>query len=1114
MSQLSLDFLNLFVRPPGDVIYFLVAIAISQASLFMAISQWWRHTPNQQIRRYAIGSAGIVLAWVIVMVGALYSVISNQPIESILPPLERACTLVIILLSGWAFLTADHSRWGRIPNIVLLLTLVIVIIGYVFTGMQWVGETDQTTFNLSTYSVAWTFISLVFAILGALLTLTSFRLTSDAPLKLLFFAILIVGFGGTLRQISQLTLLGNYPGTSRLALVTALTILPVIIYRVTINQLRSEVIQQSTTSASSPLKAVSPETGKSNLAPLTATAPVVSPAQRDSIQLLRTLGLILEDSTPTSIPERIVISVLDVLKGDIGAILNLQDANYADISTAYDRTMKHPITGMALNLDSQPTLVNSVERRSQRPLYVDRNSDELRDLYSRLDIETTGPAYFQPLTRGKDLIAVLMIGMPYTQRELEENERELLKGIGIIAGNLLALSYSSRDARLKAEEQAIQALVQGVPLEDITEGSIIAARQEMQASLQASRDQITELTRQISHLKIQLDSERGKAVASLGDTEEGLSVSQRILTLTDEQQKLRDEREQLLIRLQEAETALAAATANSNEAVYKHMVEVLRREKSDLVAQRENLEAQIAQLRGADQQINAHLAMQDVAENMSKENDRMTVERDDLKNQLTDITSQLQALGIENNASGLAQLIAQLTEQRTSLQGKVDNLTLERNALLNERVQHEDSIKREKERAGRIRALENEVSNLAADREAITRQRDQIRVERDELLSKQDSIKQNRARLLAEASAYQLELAEANQELAKLRRLTRQLADEKNELNAQYDQLQTEKQNIETDVGESQNHVIVTGDTASENGTTSLSAMIEQVSQQRDQLERELVEARTQLMTVQQRVETLQKQTDSHSETVLYPDFQTYDPELTLGVIQDLRSPLTSIMGYIDLLMDESAGILGEMQRKFLQRVASNISRLSSMMDDLTRVTTLDTDSLILVPQTLDIVSLIEDTITGAGYQFREKGLIVQLDLDEAIPEIRGDKDAISQVLTQLLTNAYLASPPGGLISISARSESNSNNLPVDHVLISVEDHGGGIPEQDLGRIFARNISSDQPLIQGLGETGVGFSITKALLEAHGGNVWVETRAAVGTTFYIALPIKTALATA
>ena len=162
---------------------------------------------------------------------------------------------------------------------------------------------------------------------------------------------------------------------------------------------------------------------------------------------MRALGIILENATPANIPQRIITAALQVLQADVGALLIIQDANYADILAAQDKALGRTISGMSINLDAQPTLVNSIERRAQRPLYPDRNIDELQDLYTRLDIEPIGPAYFQPLVQDKELLAVLVIGMPYSGRELDEWSRELLKGIGIIAAKLLALGRAAEEDR-------------------------------------------------------------------------------------------------------------------------------------------------------------------------------------------------------------------------------------------------------------------------------------------------------------------------------------------------------------------------------------------------------------------------------------------------------------------------------------------------------------------------------------------------------------------------------------------------------------------------------------------------------------------------------------------
>ena len=1132
MFQTPLDFLNLFVRPPGDLLYFLAVVILSLASLFMALGERWRQPQNRDSGRYTLASLGIVTAWVLLMLGALYAIVVGQDASSILPPLERAANVIAILLITWAFLTADHNRWERLPNIIVLILMVIVIAGYVITGVQWAGTSPQSNFNLSLFGVAWTFIPTILSIVGLLLILAYFRLVTDAPLKLVFFVILLLGYGGSLLQIAQGNLIGNYTGPARLAFMAALPILPAIIYRMVLSHLQTELAYQAQ-SFQQPIAPPQPtdappanKTPEPNLLPIT-TAPTVSPIQRDSIQLLKTLGLILEEATPTSIPQRVVTAGLEVLKGEIGAVLTLQDANYADISAAYDKSKNEAISGLALNLDNQPTLVNAIERRLQRPLYPDRNVEELRDLYNRLDIEGIGPTYFQPLISGKELVAILLIGMPYSGRELEESERELLKGIGIIAGNLLALSFAARDARLKAEERAIQALVQGIPLGDVKDDSVLAAHQEMQASLQFSREQIADLGRQVMELKVALDYERNRVASILGDTEEGLSVSQRILALNDEQQRLSDEKERLASRLQDAETALAGATATSNDSVVKSMIESLRREKDELLTQRENLLDQLNEIRaGVVESNTAPQKVQEVLEKMSQEKAQMEVEREQLTDKLADIESQLKALGIENGASGLAQLIGQMTDQRATLQSKIETLMLERNALLNERTQFQESIAQEKEREARIGALQNEIKHLASDREAVTKQRDQLRVERDELFAKQESFKQQRARLIAEASGYQVELAEEHQGQAKLRVQIQQLADERSDLVSLRDRLVGEKQALETE----RDLLMARSDgnrerlqQLGEDGVGSLTKMIEDVSEQRNQMERELNDTRTSLAAIQSELEMLQVQANARSESISGSGagalIQTNNPDVFMGMVQELRTPLTSIVGYIDLLLDESAGILGEMQRKFLQRVAANVTRLTFMLEDLTRVTALDNSRFTLMPEPVDVIGLIEDAISNSTYEFREKALTVHLNLDDNVPFIRADRDAISQIISQLLTNAYLASPTDSPIIVTAHRQqvqmSQNNNLatPTDCLLISVEDRGGGIAQEDLPRVFARKYKAENPLISGLGDTGVGLSVAKTLVEAHGGGLWVETRENVGSIFYFALPVETTLET-
>lgn len=1110
MAQATLDFTDIFVRSPGDLLYFLAVVLIIEAGVFMALERRLRTPDDRGAERYLLAGIGATIVWALLMVGAVFALLTGQDAGVILPPLERIAQVVTIVMFGWAFLTADHAHWGRSANIILLSGLALLIVGYIITGVQWPDLAASIDFNLSVFGLAWTLIPALLALAGILLTIIYFRLIADAPLKLVFFAVLLVGYSGTLAQIGQGNIIGDAAGLARLTFLAALPVVPAVIYRLIVAHLH---IERLAASQSMPGLSSGDPTPQSMPALQTEPIAAATPVERESAQLLRALGLILEKPSPAEIPQHIVHTALEILKADVGLLLTLHDANYADIAYAYDAGLHRPISALSLNLDDQPTLVNAIERRAQRPLYPDRNAEELQDLYTRLDISQMGPAYFQPLTKEDDLVGVLAVALPYTGRELTGPERERLKGIAIISSGLLALSFEAVAAQHRAEERAIEAMIQGVSLDEVADDDVLAARQEMQANLEAARAQIAALSQQVTELKIELDYERGRLTDLLDDTQEGLSISQRIVALNEEQQRLQQERDALMRRLQDAETALAGATGSDNADVYNAMIEMLQRERDDLVAQRGQLQAQLEELRAGGQAALPE-SFQQMLSRMTDDRARLEVERDRLSSQLTDLEAQLSALGIENGPSGLAQLVGQLHEQRASLQAKYDAMKAERDTLLRERARLEAAIEREQARDKQIDDLQQEIAHLAADREATLKQREKLRAEREELLAKLDSIKEHRARLLAEAEGYRLELEEAHEEQAQLRARLQQLADERSDLMKALDRIHADRQKLVSERDQLLARVEGDRDRLQQlgaDGVGSLTGMIDELTEQRSQLERELNQVRTALAAAEDRIEMLQVQTNAREAQVM-PKLE--DPALVLGMVQELRTPMTSIVGYVDLLLAESAGILGEMQRKFLQRVQTNVARLTAMLDDLTRITALDTGQFVLVAQPVDVIGLIEDAITNSASQFREKGLTVHLDLTEDMPLVPADQDAMGQIITQLLTNAYLASPPNTEVLVTARRQPtnmNGSGERVDALFVSIEDRGGGIAPEDQPRVFSRKYKADNPLIQGLGDTGVGLAIAKALVEAHGGRLWLESEEGVGSRFNFVLPLEPAL---
>ncbi|MGB1286528.1 MAG: ATP-binding protein, partial [Aggregatilineales bacterium] len=787
---------------------------------------------------------------------------------------------------------------------------------------------------------------------------------------------------------------------------------------------------------------------------------------------------------------------------------------YADIADAYDRVMSRPLAGIALNMDDHPTLMNVIERREQRTLYKDRNINELRDIYTRLDIDRMGPVYFQPLVRRQEVIAVLMIGMPYAGRELSRSDTELLKGFGIIASNLLAISYSAQEAQLMAEDRAIQSIIEGMSPDEAENVKALSARQDTQQHLKLAREQIAGLSRQVMGLKLQLDDERTRMTSLLGGTERELSISQRIEAINDEHIRLREDRDRLSKRLQEAEAALNGATADSDEVVVNNMVRALQREKETLSTERDYLQQQLAVLREQGTGV-AGDSLDTVLHQVTQDKDRVSRERDQLADRLDEIETQLEAMGIDEGVTGLSQLIGELYHERALQKEHLQKIQTERDTLLAERNQIGEHLATVKAYDEQTQMLEMKIQNLASDREAATRQRDRLRGENEELSEKINIVKEHRARALAQASGMEIQIEELHQEQAKLRASVQEMVDERSYLENIYEKLLADKQQLE--ISYQQVLARLDGEQSrlqelSEEGTQALQRMVNELTDERHQLELQLSQVAHQLRQADDELSKLSRSVDTGQPDMSDYDYQLQHPDLLVGLVQELRSPMTSMIGYVDLLLGESAGILGEMQKKFLQRVSSSISRLDAMIDDLVRVTHLDTGQFQLDPRPVDVINLIEEAITSASVQFREKGLGIRMELDDDLPLLHADKDSLNQIIGQLLTNAYLVSPPDTEIAVIAQSREvtlpSQPEIPQPVIYIGIADEGGGIQPEDIPRVFARKYKAENPLIQGLGDTGVGMSIARTLTEAHSGKLWLDTKDGQGTVFQVALPVN------
>jgi signal transduction histidine kinase len=258
----------------------------------------------------------------------------------------------------------------------------------------------------------------------------------------------------------------------------------------------------------------------------------------------------------------------------------------------------------------------------------------------------------------------------------------------------------------------------------------------------------------------------------------------------------------------------------------------------------------------------------------------------------------------------------------------------------------------------------------------------------------------------------------------------------------------------------------------------------------------------------------LERQTERETEDQLVSGCA--DPEQVALVAQELRGPLASISGYTDLLMGESVGTIGELQRLFLQRIKASTERARVLLDDLVQTATSNGEVRPLDLQPVQVADVIRETIRRLGGQIKEKQIDLQIDLDSTLPPLELNRDLMEQIMHHLLSNAFQASAPAGEVAVAIRYEADGPGQLEDagektgYLFISVRDCGGGVQLSDQPYVFDRHYRAEHPSIAGLGETSMGLPLVRELLQAQGGRIWIESELDMGSTFSMVLPAKVA----
>jgi PAS domain S-box-containing protein len=222
-------------------------------------------------------------------------------------------------------------------------------------------------------------------------------------------------------------------------------------------------------------------------------------------------------------------------------------------------------------------------------------------------------------------------------------------------------------------------------------------------------------------------------------------------------------------------------------------------------------------------------------------------------------------------------------------------------------------------------------------------------------------------------------------------------------------------------------------------------------------------------------------------------------------VAHELRTPMTSIKGYTDLVSSGAAGEINETQKNFLEVVKANADRLSILVSDLLDLSRIETGRVVLRPEPIKLGPMINDVVASLRSLAEEYQVTVDTQVPTGLPPVNADRDRLVQVLTNLLSNAYRYTPAGGSVVISV---CRANSM----LQTDVTDTGIGIPQNQTERIFERFERGDHELVRQRPGTGLGLPIAKSIVEMHGGRIWVKSEVDHGSTFSFTLPVYQARA--
>lgn len=225
-----------------------------------------------------------------------------------------------------------------------------------------------------------------------------------------------------------------------------------------------------------------------------------------------------------------------------------------------------------------------------------------------------------------------------------------------------------------------------------------------------------------------------------------------------------------------------------------------------------------------------------------------------------------------------------------------------------------------------------------------------------------------------------------------------------------------------------------------------------------------------------------------------------------------LRTPLSAINWYTEMLLAGDAGVINEEQKKYLTEVSIGNQRMVSLVNALLNVSRLDLGTFIIEPEATDVLELSRSVLAELKPQIIEKKIVVKENYDKEIKDFKADQKLLRIILQNLMSNAVKYINPEGSLTVQIIKSFKDNifggkKLSEDSLVISISDSGIGIPSNQKDKIFTKLFRADNARESETEGTGLGLYIVKSIIDQSGGSVWFDSEENKGTTFYVTIPV-------